>query len=179
MRASSLGPLDSAPALRDSVRMGLAMRLFLVHDDDSLERLALSRFERLYGRRDPKARLPEHAGKRLRYALFLLRTDTDGADIVRADYGFMQLDARGRHASGSHHEEIRDAFALLDRAPLSGAAEPNVLGVKEFRQRRFKVTHTWTPGDALARALRAALAGVRAPDRRPPRRLSLVPPSLD
>lgn len=179
MRAASLVLLDSAPALRDSVRMGLAMRLFLVHDDDSLERFALSRFERLFGQRDPKERLPEHAGKRLRYALFLLRTDVAGADIVRADYGFMQLDARGRHASGSHHKEIRDAFAMLDLAPLSGGAEPNVLGTKQFRQRRFKVEHTWTPSDAVARALRAALAGVRSPHRRPPRRLSLVPPSLD
>lgn len=50
--------------------MGHAVRLFLVHDDDSVERFALSRFERLYGRRDPKERLPEHAGKRLRYARF-------------------------------------------------------------------------------------------------------------
>lgn len=159
--------------------MGHAVRLFLVHDDDSVERFALSRFERLYGRRDPKERLPEHAGKRLRYARFILDTDATTADVVHAEFGFIQLDAQGRHASGSHHKEIRDAVDMLSVLHTSGWAEPNVLGTREFRQRRFKVEHTWTPSDAVARALRAALAGVRSPHRRPPRRLSLVPPSLD
>lgn len=168
--------LDSALTLRDSVRMGQATRLFLVHDDDTVERFALSRFERLFGQRDPKERLPEHAGKRLRYALLILRTGGASAEIVHADFAFIQLDARGRHASGSHHKEIRDAFAMLDLVPSSIRPEPHLLGEKEFRQRRFKVEHTWEPNDAVLRALRAALAGVRSPPRPPPRRLSVVPP---
>lgn len=48
--------------------MGIGLRIFLVNDDDSLERLAVARYERLL-RRDPEECLPQYAGKRVRYAL--------------------------------------------------------------------------------------------------------------
>ena len=47
--------------------MGIGIRVFLVDDDDSIKRLPLTRYERL-ARRDPKERLPQHAGKRVRFA---------------------------------------------------------------------------------------------------------------
>ena len=47
--------------------MGLGLRIFLINDDDSIQRLPLVRYERLW-RRDPEECLPEYASKRVRYA---------------------------------------------------------------------------------------------------------------
>ncbi len=47
--------------------MGVGLRIFIVNDDNSLERLSLKKYERLM-KRDPDISFPQYAGKRVRYA---------------------------------------------------------------------------------------------------------------
>ena len=51
--------------------MGIGLRIFLVNDDNSIQRLAVARYDRLL-RRDPEERLPRYAGKRLGCSGFVL-----------------------------------------------------------------------------------------------------------
>ncbi len=51
--------------------MGLGSRIFIVNDDQSIEKLSLARFERLF-RQDPDERLSKYAGKRVKYAHVIL-----------------------------------------------------------------------------------------------------------
>lgn len=118
--------------------MGTSLRIFLVHDDDSVERIAAARFQRLFGRRDLSARWPEHAGKRLRYAMLYLDTDDDEMTVLRADFSFIEIDAEGRHDEESFHKTMHDAVNLMSGSGgLYWQPEPsNVIGEQAFRQRR-------------------------------------------
>lgn len=143
--------------------MSVRYRVFLVNDDDSLERVANSRWERLHGRRDPTERLPEHAGKRIRYALVVFERDDEITRIVHVDYGYVQLDAEGRHDENSHDEAMRDVMSLMDAATMSRGAD--VVGAKEMAQRRYRVKHRWEPSQAVERALVTAIVEDRPPPR--------------
>jgi hypothetical protein len=53
--------------------MGLGMRIFIVKDDDSLERLPAGRYNRLL-QRDSNERLLPYAGKRVRCAVIVVES---------------------------------------------------------------------------------------------------------
>jgi hypothetical protein len=156
--------LDSAHGPRDSTRMANSLRVFLVHDDDSVERIALARFERLVGRRDLSERWPEHAGKRLRYALLYLKTEDGEMQVVYTEFAFLDIDAEGRHSAEAYKRSIQDAMNMLGGLYKFSDAS-NVVGEQAFRQRRYKVEHKWEPSPATIEALREALVDGRGPRR--------------
>jgi len=49
--------------------MGISLRIFIVNDDDTLQRLPLARYDRLL-ERNPKESMPQYAGKRVRKPLW-------------------------------------------------------------------------------------------------------------
>jgi hypothetical protein len=51
--------------------MGLGTRIFIVNDDDTLKRMPMKRYHRLF-KRDPEERFLEYAGNRIRYVLAVL-----------------------------------------------------------------------------------------------------------
>jgi len=71
--------------------MGIGLRIFLVNDDDSLERLAVARYDRLL-RRNLEERLPQYAGKRVRYALVAYEVENrKPVEILRIEYNYLSL----------------------------------------------------------------------------------------
>lgn len=102
--------------------MGVGLRIFLVNDDDSIQRLPLARYERLI-RRDPKESLPQHAGKRVRYvevALALAQRKPVG--ILRLQYFVLSFDSNGRIDAvekGKERREIGDAPFLTSAVSIS------------------------------------------------------------
>lgn len=159
--------LDFAFAPRDSKQMPL--RLFLVHEDSSIDRIALSRFERLVTRNDPNERWPEYAGKRLRYALLSVEQDADSNEymrVIHASYGFITLDAEGRRCKASAKKGMRDAMELMGGMMSSNTEQSNVIGERAFRQRRYKVEHTWEPSEEVVDRICDALAADTRPVRR-------------
>lgn len=146
----------------------MALRLFLVHEDSSVDRIALSRFERLVTRNDPNERWPEYAGQRLRYALLSVEQDADADDhlqVVHASYGFITLDAEGRRCKASAEQGMRDAMDLMG-GMMSSREQSNVIGERAFRQRRYKVAHTWEPSDEVLGRICDALVADTRPARR-------------
>jgi hypothetical protein len=178
--------LDDARPVRDSVRMGRVLRYFLVHDDDTIERIAAARFERLT-RRDSDERWPEHAGKRLRYALYILDQGSDGPRLTHAEFGFLVLDAEGRRDRAAFEKSMHDAVDLMGSVLCPPASDSNVIGSQAFARRRYAVEHKWEPSETIVRAIAEAIvdppSSGRAKVRRsrpevgaaPMRRLSLVP----
>jgi hypothetical protein len=76
--------------------MGLGSRIFLVNDDGSLQRLSLARYERLL-HRDPKERLPQYAGKRIRYVLVVLEIENRRpTEVILVQYSYLSFDSEGR-----------------------------------------------------------------------------------
>ena len=139
--------------------------MFLVHDDDSVERIALARFERLVGQRDRSERWPEHAGKRLRYAMIYLKTDEDEMEVLHTDFAFLDIDAEGRHSAEAFRKSMQDAMNMMGGSLYTFSGASNVVGEQAFAQRRYKVEHKWEPNPATIKALRDALADGRGPRR--------------
>ena len=75
--------------------MGISLRVFLVNDDDSIQRLPLARYEKLI-RRDPNERLTQYAGKRVRYILTVVDLlNREPVEILRIQYSYLFFDSEG------------------------------------------------------------------------------------
>jgi len=76
--------------------MGLATRIFIVKEDDSLQRLSQKRYNRLT-KGHPDEGLMQFAGKRIRYALFVLEMiNRKPVKILMTEYSFLFFDSEGR-----------------------------------------------------------------------------------
>ena len=76
--------------------MGLSIRVFIVEDDDTINRLPLARYERLLNR-DPDERLSRYAGQRIRYALIVVNlVNRKPIEVVKDEYAYLDFDKEGR-----------------------------------------------------------------------------------
>ena len=101
--------------------MGIGSRVFLINDDDSLHRLPVKRYERLFNG-EPGEQLPQHAGKRVRCAAVYLEVkERRPQSIIRIDYNFLVFDAEGRIDKSEQEKELRLVFEFT--SPFSGISE--------------------------------------------------------
>ncbi len=66
--------------------MGMSLRVLFVNDDDSIQRFPPARYERLL-ERNPKERLSQYAGKRVRYILVVVDLlNREPVETLRVQY---------------------------------------------------------------------------------------------
>lgn len=138
--------------------MGISLRVFLVHDDDSIHRLSLARFERLIDR-DPQERFLKYAGKSIRYVLVALELiDRKPKELLHIEYSYLYFDANGQIDAIEQEKERIVGIQMIN--PL----EPDQSSVKvidakhRFAKKRFSNRYLWTPNPELeASILKAAL----------------------
>jgi len=139
--------------------MGLSLRLFLVNDDNSLQRLPLVRYERLI-RRDPRECFPQYAGERARYALAVVDLiDRKPVRIVHAQYFWLSFDSRGRIDRKAQKEEARLAMEILP--PLAPEEDQRrVVDARHlFAKKRYDDDYTWRPAPEIEDAIVDAIFG--------------------
>ena len=139
--------------------MGIGLRIFLVNDDDSLERLAVARYERLL-RRDPQERLPQYAGKRVRYALVAYEVENRiPVEILKIEYNYLSLDSEGRIDAAEQKKERRLTVDLFP--PVLPEEQPGqVIDAKHrFAKKRYDNEYRWTPSQELEAAIVNAVFG--------------------
>ena len=139
--------------------MGIGLRIFLVHDDDSIQRLSLACYERLL-RRDPKERLPRYAGKRVRYALVVLElANRKPVEIMGIQYSLLNFDSEGRIDVAEQEREARVALEVLP--PLSKERQSSHLidAQHKFAKKRYSNAYTWTPRPEIETAIVEAIFG--------------------
>lgn len=137
--------------------MGLGLRIFLINDDDSIQRLPLVRYERLW-RRDPEERLPQYADKRVRYAEVLVEfSERKPVSIRRLQYFFLTFDSEGRIDAAEQQRESRLAmeglFPHTIRKPSSHIIDARSL----FARKRFDNEYRWTPHPEIEKAIVRAI----------------------
>ena len=141
--------------------MGLSIRIFLVNRDDTLRRLPNSRFNRLVSR-DTDERLPEYAGKRLRYALIVIELkNRKPVGILRTEYSDFTFDSQGRLRNDEREKAARLSMDMIKPIEF----EPNHHGVIDarykFAKKRFEHEYTWQPAPELEAAIfKSVLGGV-------------------
>jgi hypothetical protein len=139
--------------------MGTTARIFLVQDDGSLKRFPLARFERLY-HHHPDERLPEYAGKRVRYALAIVDlVHRKPVEILGIQYHFLTFDSEGKIDVAELQKQMRLGLEMM---PF-GTTEHKSLKVVDaehiFLQKRYKDTYVWKPTPAIEKAIVKAIFG--------------------
>jgi hypothetical protein len=139
--------------------MGLSIRIFIVEDDDTINRLPLARYERLL-KRDPDERLLEYAGKQVRYALNVVDLfNRRPIEIVKDEFGFLFFDDEGRLKVSELKKEESLAFDML--APLfPDQTNSRVIDAQhKFAKKRYFNEYSWSPTDEIKAAITEAIFG--------------------
>ena len=139
--------------------MGIGLRIFLVNDDDSIQRVSLARYQRLL-RRDPEERLPEIAGRRIRYAMVILEmADRKPLEILRIQYSFLHFDSEGSVNVAEQEREKKLAMEIVP--PLATERRgPHVVDSRhKFAQKRYDDRYKWTPSPEIEAAIVEAIFG--------------------
>ena len=117
--------------------MGISLRVFLFDDSDTIERLPLTRYERLL-RRHPEEYLPQYAGQRVRFAEVAVELkERKPVQILRVVYGILPFDSEGRIDAAEQEKEMR-LFAEMMPPVLKDRSSPNIVDAKhQFAKKRF------------------------------------------
>jgi len=139
--------------------MGIGTRIFIVKDDDSLQRLSLKRYNRLI-KGYPDEGLMQFSGKRIRYALIVLEMiNRKPVEILMTEYSFLTFDSTGRLDAGEREKAARLAMDTLEPiAPEQKSGK--IINVKHrFAKKRFDERYLWKPAPEIETAIQRAIFG--------------------
>ena len=93
--------------------MGIGTRIFIVNDDDTLKRMPLKRYHRLF-RRYPEERFEEYAGKRIRYVLVVLELKSrKPVKILKIQHSYLSFDPEGRLREDEREKAARLSMDMI------------------------------------------------------------------
>lgn len=125
--------------------MGISLRLFIVNDDDSLQRIAVAKYERLLDR-DPKGRLPQYAGKRMRYALVFVHLEKrQPVEILRIQCSYLYFDSEGLIEADQIEKETKLAYEAIPSLLPNEHSKPVIDVRQKFAKRKFDHLYQWAP----------------------------------
>jgi hypothetical protein len=139
--------------------VGVGFRIFLIKDDDSLERISFSLYERLL-RDDPEECLPQYAGKQIRYALVavdLVRRKP--MSILHTQYAFLRFDSEGKLDSKEWEREARLAAELFPPLPDQEHPAQLIYARHRFARKRYANEYLWEPTPEIESAIKEAIFG--------------------
>ena len=136
-----------------SNRMGIGIRVFLVDDNDSVQRLPLARLDRLL-HFDRRESLQQYAEKRVRCAMvFLQVTGRQVHSIRNVDYFLLPFDDKGRINKKEWEKGMRLGMELLPPI-LNGEYPKKVINAHHlFAKRRYEHEFKWKPSRKVEEAI--------------------------
>lgn len=138
--------------------MGLSLRIYIVEDDDSIQKLPWAKYERLLSK-DPKECLPLYANKRVRYALVVVDLfNRKPMEILKVQYSFLTFDSEGRLDKDESEREARMAFNVL--GPIDPSSGNVIYASHRFAEKRFKDKYTWDPTPEIDAAIVSEVFGI-------------------
>lgn len=143
---------------------GVSVRVFLIHDDDSIHRIPVSRFLRLY-EGDRKECLPAYAGKRIRYALTAVDlADRKPVSFLHTEYGFLKFDSEGFGDVQDRQEKDSTSAEMTDLGPEYFFSPKIVHAQNRFAQKKYFDKYRWTPNEDLESKIMLTAWGVNVED---------------
>lgn len=133
--------------------MGKGIRIFLVHEDETLRPISVATYDRLLGG-DPDICFQEYAGKLIRYVLIILKfIKRMPVEIISVQYSVLTFDPNGRIDLGDLEKEMEIGFQML-RSSCSVPDSPNVIHAEDrFALKRFHDRYTWEPNPKIEKAI--------------------------
>jgi hypothetical protein len=140
--------------------MGMGIRVFVVEDNDQVKRLPLGLFNSLINR-EPTARIPAYAGRRMRYVLvFLDVADRRPVDVRRVDCNYLQFDDAGRLDEDAERAEMGAAVQAIDFGMQPARTKSVVQARHLFARRAYEYQYKWKPTEAVLKQVQRAIFGV-------------------
>jgi hypothetical protein len=137
--------------------MGLGMRIFIVKDDGSLERLPFGRYNRLLQRR-PSEMLFQYAGKRVRCVVIVVESiNRKPVEILKCQYSYLSFDSDGMIKKGSEGE-VKLAMDMLEPVIIERAKQV-VDARHKFARKRYAREYRWESSPGIEAAIRKAIFG--------------------
>ena len=139
--------------------MILGTRIFIVNDDDTLQRMPMKRYHRLF-KRHPEERFLEYAGNRIRYVLVVLELkNRKPVEILKIQYSYLAFDHKGRLREDERERAARLSMELIK--PLLPEEESNhvIDAGHKFAKKRFDRELRWEPSAELETAIFQAIFG--------------------
>ena len=137
--------------------MGITVWIFIVNEDDSLQRFPFTKYQRLI-ERDPNERLPHYAGKLVRYVEVALELEQrKPVEILRLLYLTLRFDSEGR-INAVEQEKERRLRADMGTPILMDRRSDNVIKAEHhFAKKRFDNEYRWEPTQKLEFAIVKAI----------------------
>jgi hypothetical protein len=137
--------------------MSVGIRAFLFNDNDTIERLPLTRYERLL-RSHPKECLPQYAGKCVRFAEVAVELkERKPVQILRVVYGILPFDSEGRIDAVEQEKEMR-LCAEMTPPIFKDRPSPKIVDAKhQFAKKRFDDQFRWEPTPEIEKAIVEAI----------------------
>ena len=137
--------------------MGIGCRVFLVDDNDSLQRISMARLNRLL-HFDPAESLPQYAGKQVRCARVFVEVAGKGVLSIRnIDYSLLRFDAKGRIDKKEWEKSMRLGIELFPS--IHGEEHPQkvINAQHRFARRQYEHEFKWKPSRKVEEAIVAAM----------------------
>jgi hypothetical protein len=137
--------------------MGLGMRIFIVKDNGSLERLAFEKYNRLL-QRNPSERLFQYAGKRVRCAVIVVESiNRKPVEILKCQYSYLSFDSDGMLKRGGEGE-VKLAMDMLEPVIIE-RAKPVVEARHKFARKLYAREYRWEPSPEIEAWIHKAIFG--------------------
>jgi hypothetical protein len=137
--------------------MGIGIRVFLVDDNDSLQRISMARLDRLL-HFDRRESLPQYAGKRIRCAMVFLEVEARQVQAIRnIDYFLLQFNYKGRIDKKEWEKGMRLGMDLLPSLLNEEHPKQVINASHRFAKRRYEHKFKWKPSRKVEDAIVAAI----------------------
>ena len=139
--------------------MGISVRVFLVEDNDSLQRIPMARLDRLL-HFDRVERLQQYAGKRVRCAMVF--SEVAGRRVLsirNIDYFWLSFDDKGRIDKKEWEKGMRLGMDLLPFIPDKEHPKQVINAQHRFAKRRYEHEFKWKPNRKVEEAIVTAILG--------------------
>ena len=123
--------------------MGLGLRVFVFYEND-IRKISYARFQRLLDGHESE-RLPEYAGKKIKYALAVIKSENrKPIEVLNIDLGYLYVGNDGRLNQKELQQEMADA---MNAVSFPGEKQPpNVIDASAtFAAKRYRNKYTWSP----------------------------------
>ena len=137
--------------------MGLGIRIFIVKDDGSLERLPFGRYNRLI-RHDARERMLKYAGKRVRCAVIVVESlNRKPVEILKCQYSYLSFYSDGMLKKGGEGE-VKLAMDMLEPVIIERAKQV-VDARHKFARKLYAREYRWEPSPEIEASIHKALFG--------------------
>ena len=139
--------------------MGLGYRVFIVNDDDSLQRIPFAKYDRLY-REDSQEQLLQYTGQRVRCAFVILLVEgRKPQSIAFIDCHRIPFNAAGRVDLKEVEDYARSIGGFLD-LPVEKRKRDKIIDAHSvFARKRYEREAKWSLTPELEKAIEKAIFG--------------------